>query len=129
MKHLLVATALIEGGTGLGLLIAPAIVVYLLLGAEITGAAIPLARVTAVALLALALACWLERSEAPSGAARGLVAALPVYNFGAMLVLLYAGIQSRTVGAVFWVAVVLHAAMGIWCLALLLRKPRPKLQG
>lgn len=122
MKHLLIATAVIEAGAGLTLLIAPAFAVQLLLGAEISGAAIPLGRVAGAALLALGVACWLARGAALSRAARGLVTAMLVYNFPAVLVLGAVGIQSKTAGAALWLAVVLHAVMGIWSIALLSKK-------
>lgn len=122
MKHLLIATAVIEVGAGLALLIAPAFAVQLLLGAEISGAAIPLGRVAGAGLLALGIACWLARGAALSAAARGLVIAMLVYNIGAMLVLGAAGIQSSTAGVVLWLAVLLHAAMGIWCIIRIAKK-------
>jgi len=122
LKHLLIATAAIEVGAGLALLIAPAFAVQVLLGAEISGAAIPLGRIAGVALLALGLACWLARGAAPSTAARGLVTAMLVYNFGAAVVLGTAGIQSSTAGLVLWLAVLLHAAMGIWCSTLIAKR-------
>jgi hypothetical protein len=119
MKHLLTATSVLEVGAGLALLIAPAFAVHLLLGAEISGAAIPLGRVAGAALLALGVACWLARGDATSRAARGLVAALLAYNFPAAMVLGAVGIRSQTAGAILWLAVVLHAVMGTWCIALL----------
>jgi hypothetical protein len=122
MKHLLVATAVIEVGTGLALLIAPVITVHLLLGAEISGAAIAIARVTAAALLALGVACWFARVDVQSRAARGLVGAILIYDLGAVLALGTAGIQLPTAGIMLWMAVALHAAMAIWCVALLLRR-------
>jgi hypothetical protein len=42
-----------EGATGVALLIAPSLVGRLLLGAELAGASIPVARVTGIALIAL----------------------------------------------------------------------------
>ena len=122
MKHLLIATAVVEVGTALALLIAPVIAVRLLLGAEISGAAIPIARVTAAALLALGVVCWLARLDAQSRAARGLGAAILIYDLGAVLVLGAAGIQLPTAGINLWMAVVLHAAMGIWSIGLLSKK-------
>jgi hypothetical protein len=121
MKHLLILTALIEAGTGAALLLAPAVIVQLLLGAEVTGAAIPLGRVAGVALLALGVACWLAREETQSRAARGLVAAMSLYNVGATVVLGAAGFQSRPAGIVLWLAVIIHAAMAAWCLTFLVR--------
>jgi hypothetical protein len=115
MKHLLALTALIEAGTGLGLLVVPSFVVRLLLGAEISGVAIPLGRVAGVALLALGVACWLASGDTKNRAARGLVAAMLVYNPGVAVVLGAAGIQSQTAGIALWPAVVLHVAMSCWC--------------
>jgi hypothetical protein len=120
MKQLLTATAAIEVGAGLALLVAPSVVVLLLLGADVSGAAIPLGRVAGAALLALGVACWLARGDARSRATGGLVTAMSLYNLGAVVVLGAAGIQSQTVGIVLWPAVLLHAAMAIWCVSLLL---------
>jgi hypothetical protein len=115
MKHLLALTALIEAATGLALLAVPAFVVKLLLGEEISGAAIPLGRVAGVALLALGVACGLAGGDTKSRAARALVVAMLVYNLGVAIVLVVAGIQSHLIGIALWPAVILHAAMGVWC--------------
>ncbi len=45
MKRFLTLTAIIEAATGLALIAVPAIIVRMLLGAEIAGASIPLGRV------------------------------------------------------------------------------------
>ena len=123
MKNLLILTAALESGAGVALLIAPILVVHLLLGADIPDAAIPLSRVAGAALLALGVACWLARGEVESRAARGLIGAMVIYNFGAAAALAAAGIQLRITGIVQWPAVVLHAAMGLWCIALLVGRP------
>ena len=123
MSRLLKLTALIEAATGLGLIAVPAIVVRLLLGAEISGASIPLGRVAGVALLALGVACWLASYDEQSCAARGLVRAMALYNIGAALILALAGIGSGFVGIVLWPAVILHAVMALWCVACLRRSP------
>jgi hypothetical protein len=115
MNRLLALTALIEAVTGLALLVVPAVVVRLLLGAEISGVAIPLGRVAGVALLALGVACWLAGGDTKSRTGRGLVVAMLVYNVGAVVVLGVAGIQSPTVGIVLWPVVILHAVMAVWC--------------
>ena len=122
MKRLLKLTALIEVPTGLGLMAVPVIVVRLLLGADISGASIPLGRVAGAALLALGVACWLARNDAQSCAARGLVSAMVLYNLGAVVILGAAGIRSQLVGIALWPAVILHAVMAVWCVTSLLRK-------
>ncbi len=123
MNCLLKLTAIIEATTGLALLVAPAIVVKLLLGAEISGAAIPLGRVAGVALLALGVACWLAHDDTQSRAANGLATAMLLYNVGATVVLGAAGIWSQPVGIALWPAVILHAVMGVWCVMSLFKKP------
>jgi hypothetical protein len=123
VNRLLKLTAIIEATTGLGLIAVPAIVVRLLLNAEISGASIPLGRVAGVALVALGVACWLARDDTQSRAARGLVTAMALYNIGAALILALAGIGLGLHGVMLWPAVVLHAAMAVWCVACLRRSP------
>jgi hypothetical protein len=123
MDRLLKLTALIEAATGLGLIAVPAVIVRLLLGGELIGAGIPLGRAAGVALLALGVASWFASHEVQSRPVRGLVSGMVLYNFGVVLILGAAGVQSRTVGIAVWPAVVLHTAMGVWCLACL--RPSP----
>ncbi len=58
MKKVLIFAAVAEAATGLALLIVPSLVGQLLLGEELTGVAIPVARVAGIALIALGIACW-----------------------------------------------------------------------
>ena len=58
MKKVLVLTAILEVATGMALLIVPSFVSRLLLGEELSGVAIPVARVTGIALIGLGLSCW-----------------------------------------------------------------------
>jgi len=53
MKKVLILTAVAEAATGVALLIVPSLAGRLLFGEELTGAAIPSARVTGIALIAL----------------------------------------------------------------------------
>jgi hypothetical protein len=123
MKKLLALAAVFEAATGLALIAVPAIVVRLLLGAEISGASIPLGRVAGAALLALGVACWLARDDRQSRTARGLVVAMLMYNIVATAVLAFAGICLGLHGVALWPAVVLHAVMAIWCIVCLRRSP------
>src|SRR5437870_12194078 len=111
MKRFLTLTAIIEAATGLALIAASAIVVRLLLGAEISGATIPLGRVAGVALLALVVACWLARGARRTRAARGLVSAMVLYILGAVIILGSAGVGLQSVGIALWAAVTLHAVL------------------
>jgi hypothetical protein len=119
---LLAVTALLEAGIGLGLLAVPSAVTQILLGASLDGpASLTVARVAGAALLTIAVACWLARSDAQSCAAWGLVSALVLYNGGAAVILAAAGLQGQT-GIGLWPAVILHAVMTVWCVERLLGK-------
>ena len=60
MRNLLVVTAALEGTTGLALVALPSQLAALLLGSSLDApAAMTLARIAGVALLALAVTCWL----------------------------------------------------------------------
>jgi hypothetical protein len=124
MKRLLKLTAIIETATGLGLVAVPSVVVRLLLGSELgTSAAVMLARVAGAALLALGVACWLARDDTQSRAARGLVAAMLLYNVATVALLAFASIDLRLHGLALWPAVVLHTVMTVWCVGCLRRSP------
>ncbi len=122
VNTLYTATAVIESGAGLALLCFPSATVVLLVGAPLeTPAALTAARVGGAGLLTLGVACWLARGDTPSRAARGLVAAMVLYNLGVVVILGAAGIRAQPVGVALWPAVALHAAMIVWCLVSLLQ--------
>jgi hypothetical protein len=127
MKLLLKLTAFIEAATGLGLIAVPDFVVQLLLGGELLGAGVPLGRVAGAALLSLGIACWLASFDIESCAARGMVSAMAFYNLGVVLILSAVGLQSQPIGIALWPAVILHAAMAVWCVVCLWRSPRNNL--
>jgi hypothetical protein len=121
MKNLFIVTALLEALTGLALMVSPALPGLLLVGAALNTAGGLMARVAGAALLALALACWLARDDGRSRAARGLVAAMLLYDAAAAAVLLYASLGLKLFAIGLWPAVVLHAALALWCVACLRR--------
>src|SRR4051812_273479 len=121
MKALLLVTAMLEAGVGIGLLAVPSAVALVLLGAPLEiPAALTVARVAGAALLALGVACWLGSSDVQSCAARGVVSAMVIYNLGAAIILGMAGMQSDRTGIGLWPAVILHAVMTAWCVSQLL---------
>jgi len=127
MKHrpLFIATALIEVGAGLALIVSPAWTVSILIGGRFDTAADSIVgRVAGAALLALAVVSWLARNEVYGNAATGIVTGLLLYNAGAGAVLAYAGIGLRLSGIGLWPAVALHVAMAVWCLAVLVLSKR-----
>ena len=124
MKTLHTVTAVIELGAGLALLCFPSTTVALLLGSPLdTPTGLTVARVGGAGLLALGVACWLARGDTQSRAARGLVAAILLYNAAVVAVLAFAGIGFGLHGVALWPAVVLHAVMTVWCVASLRRSP------
>ena len=106
-RTLLVLGAAGEAATGLVLMVAPAIFVRLLLGAELSGAGLALGRLTGVALLALGMACW--PGARPGSGQTAAIRALFTYSLLATVYLLSLGLDGTLVGRLLWPAVVLHA--------------------
>jgi hypothetical protein len=102
MKKVLLLAAISEAATGLALLLAPSLVGRLLLGAELSGVSIPVARVTGIALIALAIACW-----------PGLTALCGMLTYSALATafLGYLGIRGNWVGPLLWPVVAAHAVL------------------
>ena len=105
MKKLLPFVAVAEAATGLSLLIVPSLVGRLLLGAELTGVVIPVARVTGIALIALGIACW------PGGGATRALCGMLTYSALITLYLAYVGLAGGFAGILLWPAVVVHGAL------------------
>ena len=103
MNKVLNIAAAGEALTGLALLIVPSAVGQLLLGQDLVGVAIPVARVAGIALIALGLAC---SPVAPP-------IAMFVYNFAVMLYVAYLGFMGEFSGMLLWPAVVAHALLSI----------------
>lgn len=102
MRKVLIFTAVAEAATGLALLIAPSLVGQLLLGEQLTGIAIPVARVAGMALVALGVACW------PGPPLLGVL----IYSAAATLYLAYLGLAGLA-GMLLWPAVALHLLLSI----------------
>jgi hypothetical protein len=115
-EKLFTASALIEAAAGLPLVSLPALAIWLLLGVrEPSPEALITSRIGGAALLAIAVACWLGRTDRGSSSQHGVLWALLLYNVGAFAVLALTGSMLRMAGVALWPAVGLHAVMTIWC--------------
>ena len=102
MTPALVLAAVSEAATGLALLVAPSLVGRLLLGDELSGVALTVARVTGIALIALGVACW------PGPPLVGML----TYSTAVTLYLAYVGFTGVS-GVLLWPAVVLHVILTV----------------
>lgn len=102
MKNLLRLVAIGEAATGVVLALYPPIVIKLLFGAEIVGAATVMSRITGMALIGLGIACW-PRCTPLYG--------MLTYSALVTLYLAYVGICGEWVGPLLWPAVVVHAVL------------------
>lgn len=103
MKKALILAAVGEATVGLALLLVPSLVGLLLLGYQITGVTVPVARVAGLALVALGIACW----PGPP------VVAMVIYIAAVALYLAYLGATSSFQGILLWPAVALHVVLTI----------------
>ncbi len=101
MKTVLPLAAVLEAATGVALLVVPSLVGKLLLGEELVGVAIPVARVLGIALIALGIACW------PGPPLVGML----IYSAAVTFYLAYLGFAGGLSGILLWPVVVLHAIM------------------
>jgi hypothetical protein len=101
MKNALAFAAVAEAATGLALLIVPSLVGQLLLGEQLAGVALAVARVAGVALIALGIACW------PGPPLVGML----TYSAFVTLYLAYLGFAGGLTGVLLWPAVVLHVIL------------------
>ena len=103
MNRALAVAAVAEIATGLALLLAPALVGQVLLGADLTGLAAIVARVAGLALIGLGIACW------PGPPRLGMV----VYSAAVGLYLAYLGLAADLAGILLWPAVILHLLLAV----------------
>jgi len=117
---LLIVTALVESGTGLLLLLLPAVLFALLLGLrQAAPETLLVGRLAGAGLLGIGVACWLGRNDSRTPAQLGLLAGVLMYNVAAAVLLARAGAVLKMVGIALWPAVVLHAVLAVWCSACL----------
>lgn len=93
--------AIVETATGLALLVVPSLVAQLLLGENLTGATVLVARVAGIALIGLGIASW------PGPPLLGML----IYGAAVALYLAYLGITGAASGALLWPVVAVHAVL------------------
>lgn len=98
--------AIFEVATGLALVIAPAVAVSVLLGAEVSGVALALGRVAGLGLFSFGVACW----PTPAPTVPALLAML-CYNSLAAAYLAYLRFAGDFAGVLLIPALVLHAVL------------------
>jgi hypothetical protein len=125
-KKLLGLAAILEGATGLVLMIHPVLVAQLLFGDGVSGVGKVLSRIAGIALFALGVACWPDR-EAGNASTRSTGAML-TYSLLVTIYLVYLGVVAHLGGILLWPAVVLHA---VWLFLVLAawRHERQSLRG
>lgn len=102
MRKWLGFAAIAEVATGLALFLTPSLVSRLLLGTELAGVSIPIARSFGIALIGLGIACWPGRRA---------LAGMITYSGLITLYLGYIAVRGAWVGPLLWPAVVLHAVL------------------
>ena len=103
MRNTLIFAAVAEAATGAALLVCPSLVGRLLLGQELAGVTVAVARVLGFGLIGLAIACW------PGPPRLGML----VYSTAVGLYLAYAGVVLHFAGILLWPAVALHLTLTI----------------
>ena len=103
MRRVLVLAAVGEAATGVALLLVPSLVGQLLLGAELDGIAMTVARVAGIALIGLGVACW------PGPPRVGML----TYSAAVTLYLAYVGLSGGSTGMLLWPAVVVHVILTV----------------
>lgn len=98
MKRALTFAAIGEVGTGLTLLVVPSLVGRWLFGEDLTGVALPIARVAGIALIGLGVACW------PGTPLLGML----IYSAAVTLYLAYVALAGGVTGILLWPAVAIH---------------------
>jgi hypothetical protein len=104
---LLAVASTLEAVTGLALIIAPTMVRFLL-GTDIPGATLAIARIAGFGLLALGVACW-PRVEATVPRLRAML----IYDLLVTVCLGYLRFGSESVGKLLPLAFAVHAGLAI----------------
>jgi hypothetical protein len=121
IKSFLAYTAIIEGLTGLALILVPALVGILLFKTELNSPlGTILAMVGGAAILSLALQAWLVRLQADTSITLKI---LLIYNAAVSFILLYGVFKLGFGGIVLWLVILFHIVQTGVCFRII-RKTR-----
>jgi hypothetical protein len=123
MKSLLTIIAILEGLTGIVILIIPSLTVSLLLGDPVfEKSGILLGRMFGIALISLSVGCWTATRDIQSSIT--MIKAIALYNIGAVSLLLYAGTIGHFQGIGLWPTVLIHTALLVGCVQSLRKREK-----
>jgi hypothetical protein len=111
VSKLIFASAAVEAVTGIILILVPSIFGRLLFGTGFPDIARGVARLTGIALLALAIACWPQQRNTLTNASA--IRALLTYNLLAALFFCYWRLAYHSAGPLLWLAVAVHGAFAV----------------
>ena len=114
MKLLAIA-AVAEAATGLALVVVPSLVGQVLLGTDLSGVSIPVARVAGIALIAPGVSCW-PRCRPLDG--------MLIYSLLVTLYFIWLGHNGEWVGILLWPAIAAHALLTAFLIHALLARDR-----
>ena len=115
---LMTVTAFVETGTGLLLLIWPALVFALLFGwRQVAPDTLLIGRVAGAGVISIGVASWPARRDTRTPGELGVLAGVLTYNVLSALLLAFAGAGLKMAGVLLWPAVVYHAVLAAWCVA------------
>ncbi len=116
-------SAAIEIVTGIGMLVAPAFLIGLLLGNGLGPIGIAVTRVLGIGLFSLGIAGW-DSQEQALGTVLGPRTGLVVYNIGATAMFVYLGTTGAMNGLLLWPAAALHLVISLLLLGAIISQPQ-----
>jgi hypothetical protein len=115
MKRFLELSGILELGTGIFVLAAPALFTLILFGkVPDSPSGLACARIAGAALLSLGVACWLGRRSIQDGAVTAIIAAMLTYNVIVSALLLWLRYGADMTGIGLLPASALHIALAFW---------------
>ena len=116
-QTLLAVTAVLECLTGVGLILAPALLIRILLGAEMSDTVFfTISRVGGSAIFALGIACWFAQKDQQSTGSKSLITGMLCYNIAVFFILGYNALTFKITIALI-AAMVVHFALAIACIS------------